>query len=243
MGFWGTAERSFSTRDRKKAQAKLSICQDIGAHSFSENSLRICPLIEMDFALNLRLLTPDDRRQLCFSFFISTTFVKMKLNISYPANGTQKLIEVDDERKLRVFMDRRMGQEVPGDSVGDEFKGYIFKITGGNDKQGFPMKQGVMHPTRVRLLLADGHSCYRPRRTGERKRKSVRGCIVGMDLSVLALSIVKQGDAELPGLTDTVHPKRLGPKRATKIRRFFGLSKEDDVSFLIITSPILLGRV
>ena len=60
-----------------------------------------------------------------------------------------------------------MGQEVEGDSVGDEFKGYIFKITGGNDKQGFPMKQGVMHPTRVRLLLSKGHSCYRPRRTGE----------------------------------------------------------------------------
>lgn len=154
----------------------------------------------------------------------------MKLNISFPANGSQKLIDIEDERKLRVFMDRRMGQEVPGDSVGDEFKGYIFRITGGNDKQGFPMKQGVMHPTRVRLLLADGHSCYRPRRTGERKRKSVRGCIVAMDLSVLALSIVKQGDADIPGLTDTVHPKRLGPKRATKIRRFFGLSKEDDVS-------------
>jgi small subunit ribosomal protein S6e len=166
--------------------------------------------------------------------------VKMKLNISYPNNGTQKLIEVEDERKLRVFMDRRMGQEVPADSVGDEFKGYIFKITGGNDKQGFPMKQGVMHPTRVRLLLADGHSCYRPRRTGERKRKSVRGCIVGMDLSVLALSIVKKGDDDVPGLTDTVHPKRLGPKRASKIRRFFGLSKEDDVSFLIASSPIFL---
>ena len=154
----------------------------------------------------------------------------MKLNISYPANGSQKLIEIEDERKLRVFMDRRMGHEVPGDSVGPEFKGYVFKITGGNDKQGFPMKQGVMHPTRVRLLLADGHSCYRARRTGERKRKSVRGCIVAADLAVLALSIVKQGDAELPGLTDTVHPKRLGPKRATKIRKFFGLSKEDDVS-------------
>jgi len=156
----------------------------------------------------------------------------MKLNISFPANGSQKLIEVEDERRLRIFMDRRMGQEVPGDSVGDEWKGYVFKITGGNDKQGFPMKQGVMHPTRVRLLLADGHSCYRPRRTGERKRKSVRGCIVGMDLSVLALSIVKQGEADVPGITDTVHPKRLGPKRATKIRRFFGLTKEDDVRFL-----------
>jgi small subunit ribosomal protein S6e len=60
-----------------------------------------------------------------------------------------------------------------------------------------------------------------------------------MDLSVLALSIVKKGDADVPGLTDIVHPKRLGPKRATKIRRFFGLSKEDDVSFLIASSPIL----
>ena len=231
-------------RDRKSTGQTVHMPRHRSTQFFRKFAKNLPTPVKMDFALNLRLLTQTaDRRQLSFSFFISTTFVKMKLNISYPANGTQKLIEVDEERKLRVFMDRRMGQEVPGDSVGDEFKGYIFKITGGNDKQGFPMKQGIMHPTRVRLLLADGHSCYRPRRTGERKRKSVRGCIVGMDLSVLALSIVKQGDAELPGLTDTVHPKRLGPKRATKIRRFFGLSKEDDVSFLIITSPILLGRV
>ncbi|TQS38074.1 hypothetical protein Golomagni_01458 [Golovinomyces magnicellulatus] len=131
-----------------------------------------------------------------------------------------------------------MGAEVSGDSISDEFKGYIFRITGGNDKQGFPMKQGVMHPTRVRLLLSDGHSCYRARRTGERKRKSVRGCIVGMDLSVLALSIVKQGDNEIPGLTDTVHPKRLGPKRATKIRKFFGLTKEDDVRKYVIRREV-----
>jgi small subunit ribosomal protein S6e len=160
----------------------------------------------------------------------------MKLNISYPATGAQKLIDVEDERKLRVFMDRRMGQEVPGDSLGDEFKGFVLKITGGNDKQGFPMKQGVMHPTRVRLLLSEGHSCYRPRRSGERKRKSVRGCIVAQDLSVLALSIVKPGEGTIPGLTDVVHPKRLGPKRATKIRRFFGLSKEDDVSIIFAGS-------
>jgi small subunit ribosomal protein S6e len=162
----------------------------------------------------------------------------MKLNISYPNNGTQKLIEIEDERKLRVFMDRRMGQEVPADSIGDEFKGYIVRITGGNDKQGFPMKQGVIAPTRVRLLLSDGHSCYRPRRTGERKRKSVRGCIVGADLSVLAVAIVKQGEQEIPGLTDTVHPKRLGPKRATKIRRFFGLSKDDDVRKYVIRREV-----
>jgi small subunit ribosomal protein S6e len=162
----------------------------------------------------------------------------MKLNISYPANGSQKLFEIEDDRKLRVFMEKRMGNEVPADSLGDEWKGYIVRITGGNDKQGFPMKQGVMLPTRVKLLLADGHSCYRPRRTGERKRKSVRGCIVGQDLSVLALSIVKQGDGDIPGLTDVVNPKRLGPKRATKIRRFFGLTKQDDVRKFVIRREV-----
>lgn len=79
------------------------------------------------------------------------------------------------------------------------------------------MKQGVLQNHRVRLLLSAGHSCYRPRRKGERVRKSVRGCIVGPDIAVLALAIVKQGDNDIPGLTDQVLPKRLGPKRATKV--------------------------
>ncbi|KAK0626217.1 ribosomal protein S6e-domain-containing protein [Immersiella caudata] len=162
----------------------------------------------------------------------------MKLNISHPANGTQKLIDIEDERKVRHFYEKRMGAEVSAEPLGDEWKGYVLRITGGNDKQGFPMKQGVIAPTRVRLLLSDGHSCYRPRRTGERKRKSVRGCIVGADLSVIALSVVKQGEQDIPGLTDTVQPKRLGPKRATKIRRFFGLSKDDDVRKYVIRREV-----
>ena len=86
-----------------------------------------------------------------------------------------------------------MGQEVEGDTIGDEFKGYVFRIAGGNDKQGFPMKQGVLTNGRVRLLLSAGHSCYRPRRSGERKRKSVRGCIVDSNLSVVALVVVQKG--------------------------------------------------
>jgi len=100
------------------------------------------------------------------------------------------------------------------------------------------MKQGVLLPHRVRLLLADGHSCYRARRDGERKRKSVRGCIVNSDIAVLSVVIVKQGDNEIPGLTDTVLPKRLGPKRATKIRRFFNLSKDDDVRKFVIRREV-----
>ncbi|CAG5131836.1 unnamed protein product [Candidula unifasciata] len=78
--------------------------------------------------------------------------------------------------------------------------GDIVRISGGNDKQGFPMKQGVLTTSR------------------ERKRKSIRGCIVDSTLSVLALV----------SLTPTI-PRRQGPKRASKIRKLFNLSKEDDV--------------
>jgi small subunit ribosomal protein S6e len=158
----------------------------------------------------------------------------MKLNISYPPTAAQKAIEIDDELKLRTFYDKRMSQEVEGDALGDQFKGYVFRITGGNDKQGFPMKQGVLVNHRVRLLLSTGHSCYRPRRSGERKRKSVRGCIVGPDLSVIHLVIVKKGEEEIPGLTDKYIPRRLGPKRASKIRRLFNLTKKDDVRKYVI---------
>merc|ERR1719424_1750570 len=149
----------------------------------------------------------------------------MKLNISFPATGCQKLIEIEDENKLRAFYDKRISREVEGDILGDEFKGYVFRISGGNDKQGFPMKQGVMTTQRVRLLLKKGHSCFRERRAGERKRKSVRGCIVSSDLSVLNLVIVVKGEGEIPGLTDTTNPRRLGPKRASKIKSLFNLEK------------------
>lgn len=100
------------------------------------------------------------------------------------------------------------------------------------------MKQGVLLPHRVRLLLSKGQSCYRPRRTGERKRKSVRGCIVGSDLAVLSVVVVKQGEQDIPGLTDKSEPKRLGPKRASNIRKMFNLTKEDDVRKYVIRREV-----
>ena len=101
----------------------------------------------------------------------------------------------------------------------------MVRITGGNDKQGFPMKQGVLAAGRVKLLLKKGQSCFRPRRTGQRRRKSVHGCIVDSSLSVLNLVIIKKGVQDIPGLTTETVPRRLGPKRVGKIRKLYNLSK------------------
>ncbi|XP_042696023.1 LOW QUALITY PROTEIN: 40S ribosomal protein S6-like [Centrocercus urophasianus] len=158
----------------------------------------------------------------------------MKLSISFPAIGCQNLIEVDDEHKLRTFCEKRMATGVVADSLGEEWKGYVVQISSGNDKQGFRMKQGVLTHGCVHLLLSKGHSCYCPRRTTGRKRKSVRGCIVDTNLRVLNLVIVKKGEKNIPGLTDTTVPHRLGPKRASRIRKLFNLSKEDDVCQYVV---------
>jgi len=173
---------------------------------------------------------------LCAAFFFAQA---MKLNISFPATGGQKMIEVEDEKKLRAFYDKRISHEVEGENLGDEFKGYVFRISGGNDKQGFPMLQGVLTSQRISLLFSKGMPCYRPRKRGERKRKSVRGCIVSSDLSVISLVIVKKGDQEIPGLTDEIKPRRLGPKRASKIRKLFNLEKKDDVRQYVIRRQIV----
>jgi len=164
----------------------------------------------------------------------------IKLNIANPSTGGQKLIEIEDDKKLRTLYDKRLAAEVDGEDIGDEFKGYVFKITGGQDKQGFPMHQGVLTTDRVRLMMAKGDQGCRGygMRKGERYRKSVRGCIVSHQTSVLHLIVVKKGADEIPGLTDSLIPRRLGPKRASKLRKLFALDKGDDVRKYVIRREI-----
>ena len=50
-----------------------------------------------------------------------------------------------------------------------DYNGYVFKIKGGNDKQGFPIKNSVFANHRVRVLLNPGNKYFRPRRDEERK--------------------------------------------------------------------------
>jgi len=164
----------------------------------------------------------------------------IKLNIANPSTGGQKVIEIDDDKRLRSLFDKRLAQELDGEDIGDEFKGYVLKIMGGQDKQGFSMKQGVLTSDRVRLMMAKGDQGCRGfgMRKGERYRKSVRGCIVSHQTSVLHLAIIKKGPEELPGLTDTLIPRRLGPKRASKLRKLFALTKDDDVRKYVIRRDI-----
>ncbi|KAF4350221.1 hypothetical protein F8388_016272 [Cannabis sativa] len=108
------------------------------------------------------------------------------------------------------------------------------------------MKQGVLTPGRVRLLLHHGTPCFRGfgRRTGEERRKSVRGCIVNQDLSALNLIIVKKGENDLPGLTDTEKLRMRGPKRLQKSLLYNQVCKKASKAPKIqrLVTPLTLQR-
>eukprot|EP01051_Picozoa_sp_SAG22_P021946 SAG22_NODE_5057_length_1099_cov_0.670000_1_plen_135_part_00 len=57
-------------------------------------------------------------------------------------------------------------------------------------------------------------------------------------MATLHLMVVKKGDNEIPGLTDRELPRRLAPKRASKIRKLFNLEKQDDVRSYVIRREI-----
>jgi len=61
---------------------------------------------------------------------------------------------------------------------------------------------------------------------------------LGPDLAVIALRIVKKGEAEIEGVTDGEKPRRLGPKRANYIRKTFALRKKDDVRKYVVHREI-----
>jgi small subunit ribosomal protein S6e len=165
----------------------------------------------------------------------------MKINLHFPRNDTGKQYEIDDDRlrKSNLF-EYRLGQDIDGTIFNEEWTGYILRITGGSDKDGFPMTQGVLVASRVHLLLRRGMIGYQAwrGRSGERRRKSVRGCIVGPDIAVLNMIVVKTGDKDIEGITDVQNPRRLGPKRASKIRKLFGLGKDDDVRQFVVRRKV-----
>jgi len=128
---------------------------------------------------------------------VSSEKIIYKLNISGgnegPGKGLSKLIEID-EKKFR-FEGMKIGDIIKGGLIG--FANYEFKIMGGSDSSGFPMRKGVHGPVKKRILVSKRSIGYKPKRKGEKRRKTVRGDEITHDMTLINLKVTKYGEAEI----------------------------------------------
>lgn len=98
-----------------------------------------------------------------------------------------------------VFMGRKIGEDVELGLMG--LDGFTGKITGGSDKEGFPMKGDLAGAGRKRIYVTVD------RKKGSRKKITRRGNIVTSDISQLNLKIVKEGSKKLEEAIGPVEKK------------------------------------
>jgi small subunit ribosomal protein S6e len=133
----------------------------------------------------------------------------VKLIVSDPVAKKAYQLEVTEE-KARTLLGHRIGETVNLDALG--LKGYEVVITGGSDKDGFPMREDVHGEGRKAILLAGGTG-YRPIESGVRKRKMVRGSTITLEITQVNTKITKGGEKSLEEL---VGSSTVGKKETEK---------------------------
>ncbi|MFX0169839.1 MAG: 30S ribosomal protein S6e [Candidatus Hodarchaeota archaeon] len=118
---------------------------------------------------------------------------RIRIVIGDPDSGQTIQIELSEQRS-RALYGKLVGEIVEGNSIG--LGGYQFKITGGSDKDGMPMRPDVHGAVRKRPLLSGGIG-YKPRTKGERRRRRVRGNEITDEIIQVNAKIVTHGSKPL----------------------------------------------
>ena len=93
-----------------------------------------------------------------------------------------------------VYAGKKLGDQVDLSLIG--LSGYTGQITGGSDKNGFPMNPSLPGTTRKKIFVGQGVG-FKAKRKGIRVRKTVRGRMVGEDIHQLNIKVVKEGGKPL----------------------------------------------
>jgi small subunit ribosomal protein S6e len=122
-----------------------------------------------------------------------------KIVVSDPETRKSYQLEIEQSKALGL-VGKKIGEEFNGDLIG--LPGYTLKITGGTDKDGFPMHPSVEGAVRKKVLLS-GPPGFHPRKKGERRRKTVRGNTISEDIAQVNMKVIKKGEKPLEELIPT----------------------------------------
>ncbi len=114
--------------------------------------------------------------------------VEFRVNAS-TKDGKTKQLEVKDQH-AGALLGKRIGDEVDGILVG--LPGYRLVITGGSDRDGFPMRDDISGIGRKNVLLSKSKG-FRNAKEGQRKRRLVRGNMISQEITQINMKVVKEG--------------------------------------------------
>jgi len=112
---------------------------------------------------------------------------KFKIIVSDSETGKSKAVELEGPKAVPII-GLKLGDVVDGSVVG--MSGAKLQITGGSDKDGFPMRQNVHGGVRVGIILSDGVG-FHPQQQGERRRKTIRGNIITEEIVQINMKTFK----------------------------------------------------
>lgn len=113
---------------------------------------------------------------------------KFKVIVSDPETGTSSVVELEEARATPLI-GRKIGEAIDGTVV--NMPGHKAQITGGSDKDGFPMRPSVHGGVRRGVVLSGGVG-FNPSADGMRKRKTVRGNIITDEIVQVNVKLVEK---------------------------------------------------
>ena len=131
---------------------------------------------------------------------------KFKVIVSEP-EGKSKAIELEGARATPLI-GRKLGETIDGSVVG--MAGKQLLISGGSDKDGFPMRKDVHGGVRVQIVVSKGVG-FHPKREGERQRKTIRGNVITEDIVQVNVKALEKAEKEKA-------KKAVKPRKPRKIK-------------------------
>ncbi len=113
--------------------------------------------------------------------------VEFKVVVNDIKNGKSHQVQVSGHH-ANSLIGKKVGDDVDGIFI--SLPGYKLQITGGTDKDGFPMRKDLDGIRRRRILVSKSLG-FNAKEGGLRRKKSIRGNTISTDLVQINMKVTK----------------------------------------------------
>ena len=125
--------------------------------------------------------------------------VEFKVVVNDTKTGKSHQVQVSGHH-ANSLIGKKIGDEVDGIFI--SLPGYKLQISGGTDKDGFPMRSDLPGTMRRRLLLSKGKG-FNAKENGIRRKKSIRANSVSQDIVQINMKVTKYSSKPIEKLIKT----------------------------------------